>query len=307
MLTERAFSGSTARPWRWASAAVWLWLATGAVAAGQETSHYLNGTSGLKAATLPPPGNYWLAYNYAYSADQLPRSNAPPLDVDVDTYASAHRFVFVTDKKLFGADYAWNFVVPFVWNSVEITDFGIQDSSTTFGDFFLEPFVIEWHKPRYDFGFVYGLVAPTGQRDINRPSLPGKNCWTNYFGFGGTWYFDEKRTWTASLLSRYEIHTQRRDLDLVPGDDFSFEWGLGKTFEETMTVGVSGYCAWHVTADRGPDVISPTHNRACAMGPEVQAFFPKLKLGLQARSWWEFAVKDRTQGHILTVTFVKPF
>ena len=44
-----------------------------------------------------------------------------------------------------------------------------------------------------------------------------------------------------------------------------------------------------------------------AMGPEVQTFIPQLKLGLQCRLWWEFDVRDRSQGQILTLTTVKPF
>lgn len=283
---------------------------------GQESNHYLNGTSGLNAGTLPPPGNYWLIYNYFYNSDRMNDGaghavtgpSGDPLDVDIHTYANAHRFVFVTDKKILGADYAWNFVVPFVMNDVEIKDFGVRDSSTTFADLYVEPFVMEWHQPRYDFGFLYGFIAPTGRRDSTRPSLPGKNCWTNYFGFGATYYFDEERTWTASMLSRYEVHGHRLDQDVTAGNDFSFEWGFAKKVAEPITVGVSGYCAWQITGDRGTAVVNPgVHDRAFAIGPELQTFFPELKLGLQCRSWWEFGVRDRPVGHITTVTFVKPF
>ena len=56
----------------WAAAA-WL-LAT--PAAAQETAAYPNGTSGIKAGTVPPPGHYWLCYNRIYTADELRDANS---------------------------------------------------------------------------------------------------------------------------------------------------------------------------------------------------------------------------------------
>ena len=67
----------------------WLSVCAAASATAQETNHYLNGTSGLKAATLPPPGRYWLAYNYVYNSQQFndPAGDPVPIDLNVTTYA----------------------------------------------------------------------------------------------------------------------------------------------------------------------------------------------------------------------------
>ena len=43
------------------------------------------------------------------------------------------------------------------------------------------------------------------------------------------------------------------------------------------------------------------------MGPEVQTFFPELKLGLRCRRLWKFDVRDRAQGQFLNRTVIKPF
>ena len=203
--------------------------------ARQETNHYLNGTSGLKAATLPPPGNYWLAYNYCYSADRLQGpggetvfgATGKPLQLNVETFASAIASCLSRTRGS-SAPTTPGFVVPFVYNQVQITDFGIQDSSTTFGDFYLEPFVMEWHEPRYDFGFLYGFIAPPADAASSPCPIRARNCWTNYFGFGGTYFFDEAHLDCVHFES-LRVHTKRRGQDIVPGDDFSFEWGLGKT------------------------------------------------------------------------------
>ena len=39
--------------------------------AAQETTQYVNGVEGIKAATLPPPGVYYRLYGVFYTADEL--------------------------------------------------------------------------------------------------------------------------------------------------------------------------------------------------------------------------------------------
>ena len=306
-----------ARILNWARCLGWCLLAfsVGMPAVAQESYRYALGTSGLKAATVPPPGNYWLFYNFIYAADQLVDGagnpamdpSGQPVDFDVYAYANAHRFVFVTDHKIFGGDFSWNFAVPFVGTDLKITNYGVADNSFALGDIYLEPFVLEWHLPQIDFGVGYGLIAPTGARRVDRPSLPGKEYWTHYPVFGATYYFDEERTWTAAILGRYEVNTSLQGRDLRPGDHFNFEWGVGKTIK-TLDAGVSGYCDWQVTADSGSDwANSGLRDRSFAIGPEVHYFFPEQKVGLQFRTWWEFGARDRSQGQITTLTLVKPF
>jgi hypothetical protein len=288
----------------------------------QETAHYPNGTSGILAGTLPPPGNYWLYYNLFLPKNRLNDRNGnkvldpagDPINLNVNTYGNAHRFLFVYDD-FFGicdspfpdADFSWNVVTPFIANSVEITNFGVNDSSVSFGDLNVEPFVVEWRKPRYDIGFVYGFFAPTGQRSDARPSLPGRRYWTHYIGPAGTYYFDDDKTIHFSFLSRYEFHTESDQRDLLAGQFFSFEWGLGKTFQDGLTLGASGYCLWQTTRDTGADAVTPDDlNRAFGVGPEIQCFFPEYKFGLHFRLWWEFDVRSQAEGMIANLTVVIP-
>jgi len=267
---------------------------------------YPNGTSGLLAGTVPPPGRYWLFYNRFYHAPVTtgPTGEAQPVGFNLDTYVNAHRIVTVTEKKLWGADFAWNFVVPVVSIDVEIDAYGINQSAMTLADMNVEPFVIEWHEKQFDFGFVFGFFAPTAPYNSNQPSLPGRDYWTLYPGLAGTYYFDEERTWSASVLSRWEFHTDRVADGFHRGDDLSFEWGIGKAHGEAI-FGVSGYCSWQVTENTGNGAFP--EDRAYALGPEIQYFNPKWKLGYHIRHWWEFGAENRTEGAITTFTLVKPF
>jgi hypothetical protein len=282
-----------------------------------ETNAYVNGTSGILGGSVPPPGKYYVMYNRLYrsadfkdgSGDAARTDDGRELSGYVSAFANAHRFIHVTDYKIAGADFMWNLVVPAVWVDLDIGAYGISDSSSGFGDLNLEPFVIQWHDPRWDVGFVYGVYAPTGRRDDNRPALPGKNFWTHYAGIGATYFFDDARSWSFSILSRYEIHTTRKHKDIRAGDDFSFEWGLGKQIEPGLQVGISGYAQWQVSDDTGSDVDydASVHDRVFGIGPELHYVLPGTGIQMQARWWTEFDAVDRPEGSIATVTFATRF
>lgn len=282
----------------------------------QETNHYPNGTSGILAGSVPGPGFYYLMYNLFYETDQLKDSAghtalAPDgslLDFRAKAFANVHRFIHVTHLKFLGAEFSWNIAVPLVYRSIRINNFAIDDSDFALGDINLEPLVLEWRGPQWDFGVGYGLFAPTGDRDERRPAAPGKDFWTHYPIVAGTWFLDQERTWSVSFLSRYEFHSKRQDVDITPGHDFSVEWGVGKNLG-ALVVGVSGYAQWQVTRDKGADINydAGVRDRVFGVGPEIQKFFPDYGFGVQLRHWREFGAEDRSEGSITTLTLVKPF
>jgi hypothetical protein len=276
-----------------------------------ETCHYVNGVEGLKAATVPPPGLYFRTYTVRYSADTLTDPSGESLDIgfDVNVYAFVSRFVWVTQKKILGANYFGSVIVPLVYNDLEIGAAGVDDDHFGFGDITIEPFAMTWHGNRHDAAFGISFFLPTGHYNVNDPASPGKDFWTTMLTAGVTGYFDEQKNWSASILSRYEIHSEKDDVDVTPGDDFHFEWGVGRKVGKTWDVGLSGYCQWQVTDDKGSDVTwdKGVHDKALAIGPEVGVFIPISKVLLSVRSQWEFGNKDRSEGNITTVTLTKIF
>jgi hypothetical protein len=90
----------TSLRWLYALALVFALCAFASSAFCQETAEYPNGTSGLKAGTIPPPGRYWLMYNRIYQTTRLMDANGDavtgagcqPLGMDVTGYANVHAF-----------------------------------------------------------------------------------------------------------------------------------------------------------------------------------------------------------------------
>ncbi|MDP8218557.1 MAG: transporter [Candidatus Theseobacter exili] len=276
-----------------------------------ETSHYTNGVEGLKAATLPPPGFYWRMYNVFYNADKMMDANGDELNIgfDVSVYANVNRLIWVTDYKILGADYAVDILVPLIYTDISIDAMGLDDDKFGIGDIIFEPFILSWHAAKYDASFGLSVFAPTGEYDASKPASPGKDNWTGMITLGGTYYFDDEKTWSASILSRYEIHGEKDVIDVTPGNDFHFEWGIGKTLAKVWDVGVAGYCHWQVTDDKGADVTwnKSDHDRVFAIGPEVDVFIPSIKTCVAFRSVWEFGAKDRSEGNCTSIVFTKIF
>ena len=112
----------------------------------QDTSHYPPGAEGIKAASIPGPGKYLKWYNFYYEADKLKDSNrkTAPGRFNVDAFATAPRLIWITEKKILGADYGWDILVPLVYTDVDIP--GAGNSHTGIGDIYVEPFLFGWQR-----------------------------------------------------------------------------------------------------------------------------------------------------------------
>jgi hypothetical protein len=219
-----------------------------------------------------------------------------------------NRFVWVTNKTILGANYFMDVVIPLINTDIEIGALGIDDSKFGVGDVNIEPFGLSWHGPRYDASFGLSVYIPTGEYDETDLASPGRDMWTGMLTLGGTYYFDAGKTWSASILARYETHSEKDETDVTLGDDFHFEWGIGKTLAKIWDVGVTGYCHWQVTDDSDSGLWNKSdHDRVYAVGPEVSVFLPPAKLFASLRSQWEFGAQARSEGNVTTLTLTKIF
>ena len=270
----------------------------------QPSAHYAPGSEGIKGASLPPPGVYFRDYNYFYWADQFNDPSGNDLHVpnaDVFTYANIPRVIWITDTKVLGGFVGVDALLPLVYQSVKAGGF---DSSTFgIGDFFAEG-TLSWHPKQFDFAIGSGVWAPTGDSGPNT-TRAGKGFWTFMQTAGATWYIDEDKTWSVSALNRYEFCTEQRDLDYIPGQTYTLEWGVGKTVAKVVTLGAVGYYQQQVNPNEGASWSS--RSRVAAVGPEVNVAFPKQMFFVSLRYNYEFMAENRAQGNAVTLTLTKRF
>nr|WP_083456035.1 transporter [Desulfosarcina cetonica] len=278
-------------------------------------SHYPFGGEGVLAGSGPPPGFHYRGYAFFTNPTHLKDDNGDDLDVgfDAKVLATVHRFLHVTQKKILGAYYAYEVVVPIVDKEVNIDVLGVSDSkSLSLGDVFFEPFTLIWHRPRWDATLTLGVYAPTGEYDSDNYASPGLGYWSGMLTLGGTVYFDDHRSWSLSAMTRTLVNTEQDETDVTPGPELVVEYGLGKEIgiNEKLSIrpGICGSAYWQIgdDSDDGPGTLADERKQAYSLGAEINFFWlpPKL-LQLNLRALREFGAKNTTQGSQVVLTLTK--
>lgn len=286
------------------------------------TPHYVNGSLGLGAATLPPEGFYYSMLNTNYYASQIRDQNGDKVwkgaegssaDFKLEVFIQAHSFVWASKYKILGARWLADIAVPLLYMDIKADvaiplpfQPGIRRSveSHSFGltDFYVEPLSLIWEKDRFSITLTSGVFVPVGKYDQNNPTSVGKGFWTFKQGLGGTVYFDEKKEWSASILAGYEIHSKQRQTHTKPGDHFHFEWGVGKRFAKYWQAGVVGYDSWQVTKDQGGTNAAEYKTSVHGVGGEIDVAIEKIKAQISLRSIWEYRARYSTLGNTTTLS-----
>ena len=272
-------------------------------------SEYVNGVEGIKAGSVPPPGLYTRNYFVFYSADTLagPGGSNLPVGFNADVSAVVSRLIFITKHKIFGADYGFDITVPLVRTSLKIDALSLDETRTGLGDIIIEPVILSWHFSRADLSAAAGVFFKTGNFAPQHLASPGKDYSTTMFTLGGTFYLDDSRKTTVSILSRYELHGTDGSTGISPGDDFHFEFGIGHTFGRFTDIGIVGYAGWQVGADSGAVGAADVRDRIMALGPEISTVLPKAGLLLSVRVLREFNAVDRPEGWVAVTTLTHRF
>lgn len=268
-------------------------------------SHYPVGAEGINGANLPPPGVYVRDYNFFYTASKV---DGLPVDADIFAYVQAPRLIWITPAKILGANYGMDIIVPFAYKDVRLP--GVSGYQFNLADIQIEPLLLSWHTKQFDFAAGYAVWVPTGNFDgtsaINYLTSPGNGYWSHMLTLGGVWHPDEAKTWSLSLLGRYEICHEQDDTHVTPGNMATLEWGFGKNFAHCVDVGLIGYYQQQVTEDSGTGASSDL-SHVLGVGPEVNVFWQKIGLFTSLRYAYEADVKDRPQGHTIVLTLTKGF
>jgi hypothetical protein len=288
----------------------------GAALAATSGTHYGFGGEGVMAGTTPPVGFTYRMYNTWSNPTTMKDNRGHKINngFNLDIFASAHRFVYVTESKLFGADYFYDVVMPLVSKDLDIKATGFSDSkSLSLGDMVIEPLALGWHKPRWDGAFGLAVIAPTGEYDADVPTSPGLGYWSGMLTIGGTYYFDAARTWTISALTRTIINSRQRDTHVRPGSEFVMEYGLGKEVQMRddllVRVGIAGaiYRQFSDDSKDGVDTIASEHKQSNALGGELNLFYLPAQFQANIRVLREFDAENTTQGSQAVLTLTKSF
>ena len=102
----------------------------------------------------------------------------------------------------------------------------------------------------------------------------------------------------------YEIHGNKRDFDLTPGQNLTLNWGVSQYLPFVagesllMELGAAGYDSWQITDDSGTDARNPSvHDQVHGIGGQLGLTFVPWTASLNVRYMHEVAAEDRFRAH----------
>lgn len=316
-----------------------------------EIGHYSPGVANIRDFAVPEPGFYTVVYNYIYTTDRLNDANGNKISsvtvggsvgpgttlnigVDLTAYSLAPTFLWVPKMKVLGGKYGLLVAPTFTnisLNGALSSATGIARSAEAaqfnIGDILVEPVWLGWTGKHYDISYSYGFYIPAGKYATTTVTLPvvgsvtaeaadntGYGFWTNQ-NQGSLYLYPwaDKRMAIQNTMT-WEIHRGKRNFDLKPGQDLSWNWGvsqflpLKKDQSILLEFGPAGYSSFQVSDDTGADARnSEVHDRVHAAGVQVGVTSTKRVMSLNFHWLHEFSAVDRFQGSSIGVNFALKF
>jgi arylsulfatase A-like enzyme len=290
----------------------------------------LLGDMGVKSGTQPEPGFYVSNLYYRYFTDTLkgPKGNdaIPQGATEQTIQAAAPMMIYVSTKKLFGANLGMMAVMPFANGSLEAPGLGLmEEASSGASDLYVMPLQLGWHFTRADAVAGVAFFAPTGRHAPGASDNLGKGMWSYEVSGGTTVYLDKARSLSIATTAFWETHTKKAGPltigeltidEAVVGQLLTLEGGVGKSFMHgAASVGMAYYAQWKITGDEirttpGAAIAIPDErHRVIGIGPEVTipiATKSTLISLVNLRYLWETGTRFKTQGQSLVMTATFP-
>jgi hypothetical protein len=276
----------------------------------KSTSSAILGAEGWYAGALPPPGLHLLDYTLYYTAHEFRGERggdveSPPFsDFDARVIAQVIRPIYVSDKKLFGANLAWHAVIPVVAKR-QSSDF-FDDSMEGLGDIYVSPFILTWHKPPFHYAAGLDVITPTGSYSSHDLTTIGNNHWTFEPAFAFSYL--AKSGLCASTKLMYDYHTEDHKLDYQEGQQFHLDYNVGYQFgpKKRWKAGICGYWLTSLEEDEWKrDRLSGSEEQVFSAGPTLAYGKDNWLVALKAQK--EFEAENRPEGTAYWLKIVYSF
>jgi hypothetical protein len=286
-----------------------LVLSCNVLSQAQQKGQYVPGQYGLNAgvAIMPPPGFTFANLDLNYSANALKdsRGSALPVTGTYSFWAIENMFMYVPKSKLLGGQFSsmamLNFANGSLTADLQSSHFGTSGGGEGMSDTWVQPVNMGWHFPRVDTWIGYAFVAPTGKFSPGATNNVGSGYWGNNLCSGTTFYVTKNKATQMSMATNWELHGTKRGTNIIPGQAFTIEWGVGqiipvkKDLSKLLQAGVIGYDQWQVTANQGLTRAFPYYSMH-AIGLQTNFVVPAKGFSAFFKYLPEYLVKASTQG-----------
>ncbi|MCM8759837.1 MAG: transporter [Candidatus Omnitrophica bacterium] len=265
---------------------------------------YPNGAEDFMAGAVPPPGFYYINYTVGYFSDTFRDSHGKSIvpGFELAVIGNVSRLVYVTDKKIFGGNWAMHVLIPLM--NVDVKTPAGDDSKFGLGDIFIDPCIISWHSKNAHCAAGVEVIVPTGAYNKNDIANVGRNYWTIEPVFAIT--FVSGNGWELSGKFMYDINFENDATDYKSGQEFHCDYTIGKKINERWTAGIGGYWYTQLTDDKqnGIKVGDGNKGNVFAIGPQIKYDWKKGSFILKYQK--EMSVENKPEGSKAWLKFIVP-
>jgi len=304
------------------------------IAQGADMEAYPNGAEAFMVGAAPPPGLTYVNYMYFYSANEFKESNGDDSKLldSLTVYAEVARFIWISKKRFFGANYGQHFFLTLLDANMEFNKpvgpkGGRNYHDTDIPYFIWSPFLLTWHLMDGKLHTVLDIAdiyIPLFNEDNNNFVSLGRNYWTIEPVFAVTYM--PSPAWEFSAKFMYDFNTRQEDyspgppvkIDRTPGQEFHMDFNCSYGLNPNLRIGVSGYYYRQVKNDdfHGIDELPAPlqtvvkglegeQGQVWALGPGV--WYKRGKIIATLRSQWEFEAKNHPEGYNVWFKLIYPF
>lgn len=260
------------------------------------------GTESFMAGAMPPPGAYGVVYNQVYSANKFKNDHPVFNDFKLDTWAMVLRGLYITDKKILGADWGVHAILTTV--DIDITLGGNQDAQRGLSDLVFSPLLLGWHSKNLHVAAGIDIYAPIGSYKKTDLANISRNYWTFQPIVAATYITDGGYEFSSKWM--YDYSLENEDTQYKSGQALHADYLVGKHFGP-VTVGIGGYGYQQLTGDKGEGaVFGDFKGKAFSAGPQIR-YQASNGVVIAAKYQKEFEVENRPEGEKFALDISFPF
>jgi hypothetical protein len=276
---------------------------------------YVPGNFGFGAGVTPDPGLY-LSSGVGYYDGTIKvyiEGGKIVLNVEKRPFSTGFAALWVPETKILGGQIGLSLgsSYNFAWAHGEVT--GLINAEKTVSGWGVGDTIpraqIGWTSGAWSNTFYLTGWLPTGRYERGFEPDTGKNRYGVNLGWGVTYTEPNTKLEFDSAIG-VTFSAPNPATDYKNGDDFIWDWAVGKTFANGLKIGVAGYAYQQLTPDTGSGAkLGPFEGRVFGVGPQVvyTTLLMHRTMMFNFRNYQEFDAENRFTGNVTTFTTTVKF
>ena len=282
-----------------------VWAAGGQAAATEYGfSSYGLGSSAFGAGFTPPPGTYVTLVTGFYSAEIGGAINFGGVVINagarVEGFTSGLNALYVPERKVLGGNLGLSVTVPVGHVDIDAT-IGVLSRQTDgwgLGDI-VPKLQLGWQQGQFSHTVYVQSALPTGRYTTGFVPIIG----LHRPGVDTGWAFtlvDKATKLQFNGTAGFTFNFENTETNYRSGNEFHFEWAVGRDIGGGLTVGIVGYDYRQLSGDSGSGALLGAFKGsvdAIGAGLSYSTVVDKTPFTFNLRHYHEFNAENRWEGN----------